>query len=60
MKVINEKDYVFVEFKDGWFIFKSNPDKVDFDPEILMVKRARFIRKDGSFTFYQSRLTTSS
>lgn len=57
MKVINEKDYVFVEFKDGWFVFQSNPNKVNFDPEILMVKRARFVRQDGSFLFYQTKTT---
>lgn len=57
MKVINEKDYVFVEFKDGWFVFKSNPNKLGFDPEILMVKRARFVKLDGSFQFYQTKVT---
>lgn len=52
MKVINEKDYVFVRKKGLFYIFKTNPTKKNFDEEYLYVKRARYIRIDGSNQFY--------
>lgn len=48
MKVINEKDYVYMGFLDGWHTFQSNPDKSNFDKEIIKIERARFVKKDGS------------
>jgi hypothetical protein len=52
MKVINEKDYLYVETKDGYHIFESNPEKKDFDKEILYVMRARYITSKGKSKFY--------
>lgn len=52
MKVICEKDYLYVGIENGWYKFISNPDKVRFDPEILLVKRVRYILKTGGNKFF--------
>lgn len=52
MKVINEKDYDYVGYDKGWFIFRSRP-KENFDPEMIYVKRVRFIKEDGQSIYYE-------
>jgi outer membrane lipoprotein-sorting protein len=52
MKVINEKDYVYVDTKDGFHIFETNPNKLNFDKEIIWVSRARFITMSGKQKYY--------
>lgn len=52
MKVINEKDYVYVERRGRYHVFETNPKKVDFDKEILMVLRARYIKENGKCQFF--------
>lgn len=48
MKVIHENNYAYVGVIDGLYAFKSNPNKVDFDKEIILVERARYVKKDGT------------
>jgi hypothetical protein len=52
MKVINEKDYVYVERQGQYHVFETNPKKVDFDKEILMVLRARYVKENGKCQFF--------
>lgn len=52
MKVINEKDYIFVSTKGGWHKFVTNPNKVNFDKEIVLVQRARYVKEDGTLQFF--------
>lgn len=52
MKVINEKDYVYVERQGQYHVFETNPNKVNFDKEILMVLRARYILMNGKSQFF--------
>lgn len=47
MKCLNEKDYKYVGVENNWLKFTSQP-KVGFDPEILLIQRVRFNKKDGS------------
>lgn len=50
MKVFHEKDYEYIGQKEGWHCFRSI--KKDFDPEIVLVYRARFIKKNGTSVYY--------
>lgn len=52
MKCINEKDYIFSEQVDGMWKFITNPNKLNFDKEIIFVERARFITEDGQSIYY--------
>lgn len=52
MKVINEKDYIYVCTEGTFHKFESNPVKVNYDKEYLLVERARLIKLDGSFQFF--------
>lgn len=54
MKVINSKDYTFIKKEGNWFVFKSKP-KINFDEELVYVKRARYVREDGSSIFYETK-----
>lgn len=53
MKVLNEKDYTYVGYCDGWHVFESKP-KQNYDPEKVYVKRVRFIKEDGQSVFYEA------
>lgn len=60
MKVINESAYEFIGYvidEQGlqWAKFRSQP-KPNFDVEILLVQRARFVKLDGSYMFVEPRL----
>jgi hypothetical protein len=46
MKCINEKDFKYIGESDGWLRFESQP-KPKFDPEVVLVKKARFYKKSG-------------
>lgn len=50
MKIFQEKDYKYIGQRDGWHCFESI--KENFDPEIVLVRRARFIHLDGSSEFF--------
>lgn len=52
MKVINEKDYKFVKKQGKYYKFISNPNKTNFDSEILLVERARYIQEDGKVKYF--------
>lgn len=52
MKVINEKDYIYKDTKDGFHIFETNPEKLNFDKEIIWVSRARYITKNGKQRYF--------
>lgn len=52
MKVINEKDYVYVCTEGAFHKFESNPVKVNYDKEYLLVERVRLIKLDGTFQFF--------
>lgn len=52
MKVINEKDYIYVCTEGTFHKFESNPVKVNYDKEYLLVERARLVKLDGSFQFF--------
>lgn len=55
MKVINEKDYVYVKTDGRFYVFETNPQKKGFDYEMIHVTRVRFVRLDGSIKFYDYR-----
>lgn len=57
MKVINQKNYTYIGIISGLHAFMSNPDKVDFDKELVLVERAKFIKTDGKFEFFNSKST---
>lgn len=50
MKVFHEKDYEYIGQREGWHCFRSI--KKDFDPEIVLVYRAKMIKNDGSSIYY--------
>lgn len=50
MKTINSSKYRYVGVKDNWHVFESILD--NFDPEMLLVYRARYIMPDGSSRFF--------
>lgn len=52
MKVITEKDYIYLRREGEYHVFQSNPAKENFDTEILMVLRARYITKEGKSKFF--------
>lgn len=52
MKVIHEKDYVYAGMNEEWHIFRTNPNKSNFDPEIIFVKRARLVLESGGYQFF--------
>lgn len=52
MRVINEKDYVYLKTEDQFHIFQTNPKKVDFDLELIYVIRARYIKENGGQQFF--------
>lgn len=52
MKVINEKDYVFVGIVENMYKFITNPNKVNFDKEIILIERARLVQEDGKTRFF--------
>lgn len=47
MKVIHEKDYIYLGIQGKWHAFESNPDKKGFDKEMILIERARYVNKDG-------------
>lgn len=50
MKVLSAKNYSYLGTKDQWHLF-VNKCKT-FDPEVVMLYRARMIMEDGSSKFY--------
>lgn len=46
MKVMHSNKYDYVGIEDGWFKFESNPNFEKFDPEIVLVKRVRYVTED--------------
>lgn len=51
MKVILERDYTYAGTRDSWHVFKSKPKK-DFDPEEVLVTRARYLLNNGKSIFF--------
>lgn len=50
MKVLHANSYKYVGTSGRWHVFESV--KLDFDPELLYLYRARFIKKDGTSVFF--------
>jgi hypothetical protein len=50
MKIFNEGAYKYLGLVGSWHCFIST--RINFDPEIVLVKRARFILKDGTSRYY--------
>lgn len=50
MKVLSAKNYSYLGTKNQWHLFVSK--RKSFDPEVVMLYRARMIMEDGSSKFY--------
>lgn len=50
MKVLHEDSYEYVGVEGEWHKFKCIKD--NFDPEMLLLYRARMILKDGTSRFF--------
>jgi hypothetical protein len=50
MKTLNAKKYRYVGIKDNWHVFESVWN--DFDPEVLLVVRARYLLPDGTSIYF--------
>lgn len=50
MKVLHEKYYDYIGVVGSWHAFKCT--KVGFDPEVILLYRARMIMNDGSDKFF--------
>lgn len=58
MKVMHENKYIFVGFENGWFKFRSNPELIDYDEEIVLVKNVRYVLRDGTIKYYVTKTAT--
>lgn len=50
MKILHGNNYQYVGVKDGLHMFVSI--RKDFDPEVILLERAKFINGDNSVIFY--------
>lgn len=50
MKVLHENSYKYLGTSGKWHVFESTRES--FDPELLYLYRARFIKNDGSSQFF--------
>lgn len=52
MKTFAESKWNYIGLRDnGWHAFKSKPVN-GFEPEVVLVKRARYLHVDGTSTYY--------
>lgn len=54
MKIIHEETHTLLGKDGSWYVFELKRTGPDFDPEIILIKRARMITKDGKSRFFDT------